>query len=809
MNDLIDDLRHAARRLRHQPVFLVTAVLTLALALGANGAIFSVVRAVLLQPPPFDAPDELVVVWEHNIQRDRPQNVVAPVNYAAWRRNATSLRQVGAMVPTGVNLRVDDDTERATGALVTSDLFPTLGVRPAFGRPFTEADGLDGAEPVVALSHALWTARFGADPAVVGRRAFMNDEPVTIVAVMPEAFEGARPNGMEAQAFWRPLELGNDLEEYDGRYLTVIARLAPDASVPRAHEEMVQLGARLAAEHEYDVGWSVNVVPLMTEVVGAAGPMLLILQVAVALVLLIAMVNVGNLFLIRGAARQHELALRAALGAGRARLSRDLMAESLIVGGLAGGVALLLMFWGIDALIGLAPVAIPGLDHTRIDWTVMGSLLVVLALVVCAVGLVPALRASRAAPSSALHEQRTGMAPAAARARATLVVAQVALAFVLAVGAGLTARSLGHLRAVDPGFDADRVLTAQVSLAGNRYPDDARRVSFYRDLTERLEAVPGITSAGATSKLPLDGAWIGTSYLLGGEPDPGPGARPVADIRSVTPGYFRTMGIELLAGRDFAAGDTPDAPAVAVINQTMADTHWPGGAAGQHITVRLGDGIDATVIGVVGDVRHQGIDRKPRAMVYFPHSQFTVSGMDVVVRTDGDPVQLASNTRRAVRTLDAAVAVYAVEPMARLVDRDLARVRFATALLAGFALLALVLTVIGTYGVIAYSVYRRRRDMGIRLALGATERRVRRLVLAEGLKLVGWGVVLGAVLAVASTRVLRSVLYDLSPTDPAVLLGVAVVLTAAALLASVIPAWRISRLEPAEALRGNLRGNGC
>ena len=801
--DWIQDVRYAMRTLGRSRGFTVAAVLTLALGIGANTAIFSVTHAVLLRPLPYPDADRLVVAWERNIPRARERNVVASVNYLAWRAAAPEVGEFAALGQASVTLAGEGGAERLAGAAVTPHLGRVLGVAPALGRWFTDDEGVPGHAPVVILGHALWQRRFGGDSSVVGSTVTLDARTYTVAGVMGAEFQLPEFGPFGDEAFLLPLAL-DPAAEYEGRSLFVLGRLAPGATVGGVQAQLRTVAAALAARFPYDEGWSVNVVPLFDELVGDARTLVLVLLGAVGLVLLIACVNVAAMVLARGSTRGRELAIRRALGAGGWRLARQLLAEGLTLAIVAAAAGLAVGVWGRDALVALAPEDIPRLDDIALSPMVLAVAAGVALLTGVTLGLVPLLSTGGAGLQGVLRAGGRGITERGGRrVRDALVLAEVALAVLLCVASGLTIRSFGLLRRVDPGYRAEGVLTARIALGGERYADDPAIAGFYATLLDRLRARPGIVDAAATARLPLDGQWVGTSFLLRDRSEPPRAERPVADIRVITPRYFQAMGMRLRAGRDFQPGDREGAPRVAVVNETLARTYWPDGSAiGQQIAVNIADPTYlATIVGVAGDEKHQGYKTTPRAMIYLAHEQLAVGTMSVALRTGGDPAALAGTLRGEVAALDPTVPVYAVAPLTDLVARSMAADRFGAILFAAFAALALSLAAVGTYGVVAYAVTRRLRELGIRVALGAARRRVLALVVRDSMRPVVAGVVLGLVAAFALTRLLRTLLFTVSPTDPSTFTVAAAVLLGAALIACLVPARRAANVDPMEVLR--------
>jgi predicted permease len=793
------DLRYALRSLRRAPGFTLVASLTLALGFGANTAMFSVIQAVLLRPLPYHEPDQLVMVWEHNLPRQRDRNVVSPANYLRWRERATSFTDLAMYTWSSTVFTGGDAPERVSGRSVTTNLFSVLGAPPALGRVFTAEEGVPGGPEVIILGHGLWQRRFGGDPSVVGRPVAIAGGTATVVGVMPAAFRA-----LGTEEYWEPFTIGAETREPQGRYAMVLGRLKPGISPERAGAEMITIARGLEGEFpDFDAGWSATVVPLTEQVVGGARQMLLVLLGAVALVLLIACANVANLTLVRATGRARETAVRIALGAPRGRLARQWLLESLVLAALGGAAGLLLGVWGVDLLKALAPSDVPRLTEIRLD----GGVLVVTALAVLIVGLLAGLPAAVGMRSrhSALAEatQRTTAGGATQRWRQGLVVVQLALALMLLAGAGLMVRSLGRLLAVNPGFDPTGVLTVELSLPSALYEDGPRRNAFFDQVLEQVRGMPGVSAAGAVSALPLTGLASATSFRVVDRPEPAAGQWPVADIRSVDEGYFPALGIPLKRGRLPAASDAPSSPPAVVINETMARQLWPDGdPIGARVRVNWNDPeMEPAVVGVVGDVRHSGLDGDVRPMIYYPRGQSPSGYMVLVVRSVTDPLALAASIRGVVRQLDPALPVGDIVPMPEYVRRSVADRRYPMLLLGLFGGLAVTLAAIGLYGVVAHGVGLRSREFGVRIALGATPGDLARLVLTGAGALAVGGVVLGTAGALASTRVLTHLLYGVAPSDPGTLAGAAVLLALVVLFAAWLPARRAARVDPMTALR--------
>jgi putative ABC transport system permease protein len=804
VDTFLQDLRYAGRTLLRSPGFTAIALLTLALGIGANSAVFSVVRAVLLRPLPYPAPERLVRVY--TIGREGDLSVFSPANFRDARTANRSLEHMSFATRAGLNLTGRGDAIQLDAARVGQDFFQTLGVRPLLGRWLLPEENEPGRDRVVVLSHALWQQRFGGDAAIVGRTVRLDGEPYEVVGVMPEGF--SYPEGREA---WVPMEYDASFlgEQNRGSYfLPAFGRLKPGVSAEAAATELAAIGRRLEQEHpETNTGWKMTVVPLREAMVGEVRPALLVLLGAVGLVLLIACANVANLLLARATAREGEMAVRAALGASRARMVRQLLTESLLLGTVGGGLGLLLALWGAHWLLELRPRGIPRLDGVGVDATVVAFTAGVAVITGLLFGVIPALQSTRAGLSGALKEGGRGALGrrGSARVRDALVVAEMALALVLLAGAGLLVRSFVTLRSVDPGFRGESVLTFGIQLPDAAYDTEQKRVEFHDRLVERLEALPGARSAAVVSVIPLGNRASWQSFEVAGREPAEHGNEPVLQVLAATPDYHRTLSIPLLAGRGLVPEDRSGAPRVAVLNESAVRRFFPdANPIGARITF---DDLAADsvtwweVVGVVGDVRQMSLEEGENPAVYLPEAQVGESVVDVVVRTAVPPMALAGPVKQAVAALDPNVPVSGLRPLQDAVARSVSQPRFYMTLLSIFAAVALALATIGIFGVVRYAVAQRTREIGIRMALGADSRSVIRLVVGGALTLAGAGVGLGVLGALAGTRLLSSLLYGVSPTDPLTFVAVGALLFAAALLASLLPARRATRLDPNVALR--------
>ena len=811
-SDLIDnvgrDVGFAARQLLRNPVFSVVAMLTIALGIGSTTAIFSVVDGILLRPLAYEQPDELVMIWADYTRRD----VVLPdlrrewlswPNFADFRDEVTAVGAASTFMGWGPTLTGAGDAEQLSGAMFSYGMFSEVfAVAPAMGRGFLpEEDEPDG--PAVALlSDGFWKRAFGGDPSVVGSDVLLGGRPFTVVGVMPASFS---PPSFLGTDVWTLMQF--DRSNGGGRgsaFLRSVGRLASAATLELARSQATELGSRLEEEYpDANTGVGYNVYPLRFDLVHQASSALWVLLGAVGLVLLIACVNVANLLLARGAARSSELAVRVAIGAGRRRILNQLLTESLLMAVLGGVIGVGLAFVGTDALVGLAPAGTPRIDEVAVDGRILAFAAVATALAGLFFGAFPALRASRADPATTLREGGRGASGfRSGRMRNSLVTGQVALALVLLVGAGLLIRSFQNLQNVDLGFEPDGVLTLQTQMPGVRYPDAALRYTFMRPLEERLAAIPGVEAVGSITNLPLAGQDGDVTFYVEGDPIPEPGQENAVWFRRITPDYFDAMGLEVVAGREFSVVDTDDQPQIVIVNQTLADDFYGGEAVGKRINVsNPADPIWREIVGVVGDIKNFGIRAESRNAMYVPFYQVSSGRMFTVVRTAIEPASIMGAVRREVAAIDPSMAVARLQPMNDWVGQSLATDRFTTTLLTGFAVVALLLSVVGLYGVVSYTVSTRLREMGIRIALGAGGSSIHGLVLRWSLRLAILGIVLGAIGALAATRLMEGLLFGVRAADPVTFLLTAGVMAAAALAASMVPAIRATRVDPIKVLK--------
>ncbi len=813
MDTLWQDLKYGARQLARNPGFTAVAVLTLALGIGANTAIFSVVNAVLLKPLPFHQPENLVMIW--NTWTGAGRGTISWAEYLDYKQRARGFDDLAAHSSTAsMNIAFGEgEPEQVWRVFVTSNLFPVLGVRAAVGRTFHPDEDLSGNHPrVLLLSHRLWMRRFGGDPSVVGKSYDLGGTAYTVVGVMPADFEFPdkrvdiwRPIG---GTFWANSGAGGGGQRRAAGGLRVVGRLKPGVSLAQAQSEMDVISQQFRQEFPTDYpggNWQgLIVVSLRDQLVGSVRPALLILLGAVGFVLLIACANVANLTLVRAAHRQKEVMIRAALGASHWRLTRQLLTENLLLALMGGAVGVLLAFWSVDALMWLGAEQVPRLHKVGVDATVLGFVVFLTLVTGCLAGLLPAWHAAAPDLQASLREAgRASFSREGTRGRNALVVFQLAAAVILLAGAGLLVRTFSYLLHVDPGFDAKNLTTAGLVLTHRRYQSDEERHRFYKELQERLEALPAVEAAGLIDNAPFSG-WLNDSqFEIEGRPPITPGVYPDEEIRLVSPNYFRALGVAVLQGRDFASSDNRAGPPVAIVSESLAHKYWGSESpVGKRIRALGSDEIPwVTIVGVSGDVRHGGLDSDFRPIWYRPLSQVDDFGGTVLVRSSGDPAAAFSAIRAQVRALDPQQAIQGPRTMEDVIAESLARRRFSLFLLSLFALMALALAAVGIYGVVSYSVSHRMQEFGIRMALGARGRDILQLVLGQGFRLAFLGVALGAAGAFGLLRFLSTLLFGIQPSDPLTLVGVLLVLMSVVTLACYVPARRAARVDPMTALR--------
>jgi putative ABC transport system permease protein len=799
---MLQDFRLAGRMLVKAPAFTTLVVVILGLGIGINTAIFSIVYAVALKPLPFAEPSRLIAI--HGGRATNSDVALAYPDFVDFREQVTSIEQMAGYATGAVTLTGSGDAEGLDASFITPNFYQVLGVTPLAGRLFEPNDNLKGAAPVAILSEALWRRRFAADPAVVGRGITLDSTGFTIVGVMPQAFEF--PYQADRTEIWLPMIADPFVASLmDGRgasFMFAIGRLRPGASVGQAQSELGSIAARLAQQYPAsNAGRTISVVPLHDDIVDDYRRGLGLLLGAVGVVLLIACANVANLLLARGAARHKEIAIRMALGAGRARLIRQLLVESVAFSIAAGLVGIILALWGVAALVAATPLDIPRLQTAHVDTAVLAFATFMSMATGIVFGVAPALQLSRPDHGEALNDAGRGSSGArAARTGRVLVVAEIALSLVLLTGAGLMVRSFLRLQLVEPGFVPQRAVTMQLLLPGSRYPDAAAQVRFFRLVHDRTAAAPGVQSAAVATTLPMSGSNLGAGFTVDDHPLANPADRPTAAGFAVSPDYFATMGIQLVRGRAFTARDDEKAPPVAIINETMAQRFWPNeDALGRRLTSY--GGLSREIVGIVRDVKNRDLAENAGPQLYTPFVQTPWPFLAVVARTDGDPVGLSATLRQAISSVDPDLAAGDVRTIDDYLARSVATPRFNATLIAGFAMLALFLAGCGLYGVMSYAVVQRSREIGIRMALGAQPGDVRGMVVSQALKMGLAGLLVGLAGAFATMRLLDNLLFGVGPSDPATFAIVCGLLLGVVLVAAYLPARRATRVEPMVALR--------
>src|SRR5215210_1756318 len=814
LDTFLQDVRHSFRMLRRSPGFTAAAVVTLALGIGANTAVFSVVNTVLLRPLPYPHPDRLFLLFQLHEQADVGRTRAAPLDFLDWQKRSRSFEAMAGHTGTGFTLSGDGEPELVIGQLVSAELFDVLRVRPLLGRAFRPDENEAGRNQVMLLSHGLWRRRFGGDQAVVGRTIVANGKPYTIVGVMPARFD--YPGGR--YQLWVPFPLRGVNSEglpinRESRYLQVVARLKAGVTPEQAQADLQALGRFLSQEYpESDRGTTIDMASLTEETVGPVRPALLLLLAAAGFVLLIACANVTSLLLARASTRRREMAVRSALGAGTSRLVRQLLTETVVLFG-SGLAAGLLVAQGILRAVQIAgPRDIPRLEEAALDSHALLFAVAVAGVAALIFGLVPAFQAARAGAAGAggIGGRVVTAGPRHQRFRSAVIVAEVSVSLVLLTGAGLAVRSFYRLQGVEKGFNPEHAMTFNVVMPPTKYQDAASMRAFYRSLLGQLGSQLPFEAAGVTTALPLSGQDLENAVALEGAPAAPAGKDgPVAGMRGVSPGYLEALGIPLRRGRSFTSGDREGSLAVALVNEAFARRYWPNqDPLGKRLSEDGPEGPWRTVVGVVADVRHRSLDAAPRPEVLLPYLQLEPSfltswarGLSAVVRSSADPSVVADVIRRGVHTVDPGMPVIELRPMEQLVAESAAQSRFRTLLMGGFALIASALALVGVFGVTSYFVAQRTQEMGVRMALGARSSEILTLVLGRGARLAGLGVLLGLVGAFGLTRWMADLLFEVSPKDPASFLLAAGVLTAAALAACYFPARRAARVDPAIVLR--------
>jgi putative ABC transport system permease protein len=781
--------------------FTIVAVLALALGIGANSAIFSVVNSVLLKPLPFDEPDRLLMVWETSINRGQSKTPASAPNFIDWQNQNTVFEHVAAFDGSSYILTGGAEPERIPGTRVSASLFPLLRVNPVIGRSFTPEDDKEGASPVVIISHNFWKQRFDSDMNLEGKTLVLEGKIHSVVGVMPPGFQFYN---IESE-LWTPFAFtADDLSSRGAHYMGVVARLNPGVTKEQAQDDMGGIANRLAEQYpDTNGGRGINLVSLHEQLVGDVRPALLVLLGAVGFVLLIACANVANLLLARAASRHKEVAIRMALGARRSRLIRQLLTESILLAIIGGGFGLLLALWGVDLLTALAPESLQSVKGVGMDSRVFGFTLIISILTGVLFGLAPALQASKPDLNESLKEGgRTSADSRRNRFRTMLVVSEVSLSLVLLICAGLMVMSFSRLLQVSPGFNPDNVLTMGLSLPDTRYKEPEQWSAFHRHVLERVKVLPGIQSAGIITNLPFGDGNMSLTFRRTDGPPMLPSEQPATIFHANSPGYFQTMGIPLLKGRDFTEQDAEKAPPVLIINETMARQHFAGeDPIGKTMIVGYGAPVPREIIGIVGDVKHAGLTKDLKVEMYSPCDQTPLPFITLVVRSTSDTAGLLAAIRREVQAVDKDQPLASVRTMSERISNSIAQPRFYTLLLSMFAIVALMLAAVGIYGVMSYSVTQRTREIGIRMALGADRRNIVKMVIRQGMTPAVIGVAIGLGAAFLLTRFMASLLFAVSATDPLTFAAISLLLAAVALAACYIPARRATKVDPMVALR--------
>ncbi|MFL6591036.1 MAG: ABC transporter permease [Chthoniobacterales bacterium] len=810
METIIKDCQYALRQLLKHPTFALIAILALALGIGANTAIFSVVNAVLLRPLPYRAPNELVWLWGTNPLNDIPKETASYPDFNDWRQQAQSFQAVGGFAQTSPILTANDgEPERLPGGVVMGDLFTTLGVEPALGRKFLPEENDTGKNRVVILSHALWERRFGGDPKIVGQQILINGNPHTVVGILPPSFQDPIPQATKTIQLWLPLAVTDQMrQDRRGDFLSVIARLKPAVKLEAARAEMAGIAARLEKQYpDTNTQWGVIVQPLHEALTGDVRPALLILLSAVAFLLLIACANVANLLLARASSRQREIAIRCALGASRGRVVRQLLTENIVLSLCGGGLGLLFAWWGIQALLALSPGNIPRLGSISIDHDVLFFTLGVSVVTGILFGLVPAFTASRPDLNNTLKEGGRSAAESAGgrRLRSALAVVEIALSLVLLVGAGLLIRSFIRLQEVRPGFNPQHLLCVDLTLPSAKYKEDQQTVNFFDQLLGTLAQQPGVQAAAVAEGVPLGSGANFLAFAVEGRVLARTERTPDAEARVVSPDYFRTMQIPLRNGRFLNEHDVTGQPDAVVVSETLVKKYFAGqDPVGKRLTFGDPQAKDAqwySVVGVVGDVRGISLNEEPYGQLYTSYRQTPRRAFTLIVQTSAEPTTMLGTVREKIWSLDRQQPLFNVRTAEQVLEKSIARSRFNMLLITILAAVALVLATVGIYGVISYSVTQRTHEIGVRMALGASVGDVLKLVIGQGMLLAGAGIMLGLLGAFGLTRIMATLLFGVTASDPVTYFGLALLLSIVAFLACYIPARRAARVNPVAALR--------
>jgi putative ABC transport system permease protein len=818
---MLGEIKVALRGLAKSPGFTAIAIVTIALAIGANTAVLSLVNALLIRPLPYKNPQQLVLVWEQFANQGLDRIPVSAPEYLDYEKELQSYERIAAFDYVDLNLTGGEMPERVQGAVVSPSLFPLLGISPIRGRAFESNETQAGRDDVVVISARLWQRRFNSDPNVLNSKLALNGRTYTVVGIMPASFEFPLPlfnvqgnQFAERADIWKPISFTEDeLKSRGSRSYGVIGRLRGGVSAKQAQAELNTITAnwipRFKDNYAVETGFGARVFGLQEQVVGGMRPALLILLGAVALVLLIACANLTTMLLARGGSREREMAIRVALGAGPLRLLRFLLIESVLLSVIGGVAGIVTAIWGLDVLAAVGAKTVPRLREVNLDATVLSLTFVISVATGVLFGIAPALASARPELTEALKEGGRGASSGVRRnqLRNTLVVSEIALALVLLIGAGLLMKSFVHLQNVNPGFNGKNVVTAELSLPLLKYPRGKPVIDFYAEILRRVRALPGVQTAAFTNVLPLSGSNTDNSFHIEGRNEMQTKVFPDEEIRSITPDYFRVLQTPLLRGRLFTEADTADAPGVVIVNQAMANKYWPGeDAVGKRINFGDADPNNIkwfTIVGVVSDIHHQGLDVDPKPEFYLPHPQRAYRGMILTVRSAQDPRALIPTLRKEIGAIDPDQPLANVRTLETVTSESIAPRRMSVVLLGAFASIALLLAAVGIYGVISYLVVQRTHEIGVRMALGAQRQDVLQMVVGHALKLVGIGALIGLALAFLSTRALAALLYSVSAFDLTTFLFVTITLAGVALIASYIPALRATRADPMIALSHN------
>lgn len=806
MTTLLADLRFGVRMLLKSPMMTIIALLALTLGIGANTAIFSVVNAVLLRSFPYSDPEKIVLVWEKRQGGRTDQNVINLGNFSDWKEQNQVFSDMAVFFDRSFNLTSDGEPEEIPIQFATTNLFSVLGTTPVLGRTFLPDDGAQGQPGIAVISYGLWQRRFGGDSQIVGRQITLNNQPTTVIGVMPADFGWHIQRGTQVSKpadIWVPFRITNELRTRRGRFASAVARMKPDVTIEQAKREMDTVAARLAQQYpEFNTTWGINVVPLRTQFTGEIRRPLLILLGAVGFVLLIACANVANLLLARASARRREIAVRAGLGASRWRIARQLLTESVLLSVIGGALGVFVAWWGTKALVALSPPALIDLKRVSVSLSVLGFTLGLAVITGLIFGLAPALEATRFNLHDSLKEGGKNVGGGGHRVRNVFVVTQVALALVLLVGAGLLVKSLNRLQAVDPGFNAQNLLAVPVGLAMARYQQEPKRIDFFKQAIARMQKIPGVEAVGATNTPPFTGQYSGTTVDVDGQQLP-PEQELKTGVIVTDANYFQAMQIPLKQGRLYTEQEATEMRHVVVVNEAFVKKNLNGtNPLGRRLTIYMkDDNVPCEIIGVVGDNKHLALDVSIEPMAYWPHPELVLPGMTIMLRTKGDASAVAPAAREVIRNLDPLQPIGEIRTMESLLSTSVARSRFSASLLSVFSVVALIMAAVGIYGVMSYSVLQRTHEIGVRMALGAQRFDVLKLVVKRGVVLALVGIAAGLAASFALTRLIATLLFEVTTTDTLTFAGVSVGLFLVTLFACYLPARRATRVDPLKALR--------